>query len=243
MIFILRISANFRIGRHLPSIDEHYMALWKLATSLQDTGFPLNEWFPPANTRDQSLLNSAFTEAGPSTAALAMAKADKDNHASDLRSLSVWNGKDDEGGAVYTVTYDSGEIPSHLYFRCEEVQAIQDGRNLVKLVQAIINLWSPMLVQVAHAEYGNRRVFPDRPGAGWMLYLPFKIDKQQVPEAAQVLKIMDDSGKKQLGTLIVTVEETFDMENEEHIKRANAIETRLVDQDLLPTNAEFVDKF
>lgn len=76
-----------------------------------------------------------------------------------------------------------------------------------------------------------------------MIYLPFKIESRQVPEAAQVIKIMDDAGKQQLGTLIVTVEETFDMENEEHIKRANAIETRLVDQDLLPTNAEFVEKF
>lgn len=243
MIFNLQISANFRVTSPLPTIEEQYVALWKLAKTLQNAGFPLDEWFPPASTPEQSLLNAAFTETGPSTAALAMANADSDNHASDNRDLGVWNGKEDEGGAVYTVNYGTGQIPSFLHFRCEEVNSLRNYKNVIGLVQSIVNLWKPMLVQVAHAEYLDHSVFPDRPGAGWMIYLPFKIESRQVPEAAQVIKIMDDAGKQQLGTLIVTVEETFDMENEEHIKRANAIETRLVDQDLLPTNAEFVEKF
>ncbi|MDN4055963.1 Imm52 family immunity protein [Massilia sp. YIM B02763] len=242
MIFNLKVSANFRVGSALPTIDEHCIDLWTLAKSLRDIGFPLDEWHPPANTLEQSLRNPAFTDAGPSTAALAMAKADRDNHDSDLRNLGVWNGKDNNGGgAIYTVMHCTGAIPSHLHFRCEEVKSLRDYRNVIKLIQGIVMLWKPMLVQIAHAEYDS--VFPDRPGAGWMLYLPFKIDSQQVPEAAQIITIMDDAGKKQFGTLIVTVEETFDMENEEHVKRANAIETRLVDQDLLPTNAEFVEKF
>jgi hypothetical protein len=100
-----------------------------------------------------------------------------------------------------------------------------------------------MLVQVAPADYLDNSVFPDRPGAGWMIYLPFAIDARQVPEAADVIKIMDDKGKTQRGSLIVTVAETFDVQNSEHVKTANAIETRLVDQDLLPTNSEFVARF
>jgi len=100
-----------------------------------------------------------------------------------------------------------------------------------------------MLIQIKPGEYAGKNVFPDRPGAGWMLYLPFAINAHQVPEAADVIKIMDDKGKAQQGSLIITVAETFDAQNPEHIKKANAIETRLVDQDLLPTNREFVTKF
>jgi hypothetical protein len=243
MNYNLEISANFRTGSSLPSIEDHYVNLWKLAKTLTNLGFPLDEWFPPADTPANCLLNKAFTETGPSIAALAMARADKDNRATDLRSLSVWNGKEDEGGAVYTAMYNTGPIPSNLYFSCEGIKPFLDYQNVIKLVQGIVSLWKPMLVQVAPAEYLAKSVFQDRPGAGWMVYLPFAIDAQRVPEAAQVLKIMDETGKKRLGTLIVTVAETFDMQNQEHIKRANAIETRLVDQDLLPTNAEFVSKF
>jgi len=100
-----------------------------------------------------------------------------------------------------------------------------------------------MLIQIKPGEYSGKNVFPDRPGAGWMLYLPFAIDAHQVPEAADVIKIMDEKGKNRQGSLIVTVAEVFDVQNPEHVKKANAIETRLVDQDLLPTNSEFVAKF
>lgn len=61
---------------------------------------------------------------------------------------------------------------------------------------------------------------------------------QQVPEARALVPVMgkDEKGKdKQLGTIIVSVtDEPFSDENPEHAKIANAIEIRLVDQDLLP---------
>lgn len=240
---MLNVTSNFRIADPLPSIEDQYTDLWKLAKFLQTLGLPLTEWFPPADTEANSLLNAAFTETGPSDAAIAMAKADKENFTYDFRNLGVWNGKEGKGGIAFTATYDTGIIPSFFDFSSGDIDALQDTRNIVKLAQIIVSLWKPMLIQIAPAGYLEKSVFPDRPGAGWMLYLPFKIDSQQVPEAAQVIKIMDDAGKQQLGTLLVTVEETFDVENEEHIRRANAIETRLVDQDLLPTNAQFVERF
>jgi hypothetical protein len=76
-----------------------------------------------------------------------------------------------------------------------------------------------------------------------MLYLPFTINGQQLPEAAEIIPVMDEKGKKQRGSLIVTVTEIFDTKNREHVKRANAVETRLVDQDLLPRMSDFVGKF
>jgi hypothetical protein len=239
----LTISANFRTDSNLPSIDDQYIDLWRLAKFLETVGQPINEWFPPADTEANSLLNNAFTSIGPSVAALAMAKADKSNLASDLRTLGVWNGKDNEGGIAYTTTYNTGRIPSDLEFSADNVVDFFDYRNLNKLVQSVITIWNPMLVKIAPAGYFKYRVFPDRPPVGWMIYLPFEITTKQVPEAAQMISITDDSNKKRQGTLIITTTETFDVDNPEHIKKANAIETRLVDQDLLPTLREFVTRF
>ena len=240
---ILDISANFRTGTTLPSIEEQYADLWEMAKFLDTLGISLTEWFPPADTEANSLLNPAFNKTGPSPAAIAMAKADKDNLAHDLRTLGVWNGKEDEGGIVYTTTYNTGPIPSFLSFNAEEVKSLLDYRNLINLLQFIIGKWEPMLIQVTPDEYDSLTVFNDRPGAGWMLYLPFAINAQQLPEAAEIIAITDEKSKKRHGTVIVTVKDIFDTKNQEHVRRANAIETRLVDQDLLPRMSDFVAKF
>lgn len=243
MSLYLTISANFRTGATLPSIDDQYNDLWKLAKFLETAGFPINEWFPPAATPAASLLNQAFSATGPSPAALAMSKADKANRESDLRILGVWNGMEGSGGAAYTTTYGTGRIPSNLDFSAQDASAFQDYRNVVKFVQSIIGLWKPMLVKVAPGGYSEKSIFPDRPPVGWMIYLPFDISAKHVPEAAQIIPIMAADGKKRQGSLVITTTDTFDAENPEHVKKANALETRLVDQDLLPTLREFVTKF
>lgn len=235
----LTLSANFRTGASLPSIDEHYNDLWQLAKYLDTLGLPVEDWFPPADTQSNSLLNSAFTSTGPSAAALAMAKADKDNQASDLRTLGVWNGKDNDGGIAYTATYNTSRIPSNLDFSAEGIAAFSDYRNVVSLVRAVIDIWNPMVVKVVPSGYSAKSVFPDRPPVGWMIYLPFEVDVKQVPEAAELI-LVSDKAKKRKGTLIVTLTDTFDSNNADHVSKANAIETRLVDQDLLPTLREFV---
>ena len=75
-----------------------------------------------------------------------------------------------------------------------------------------------------------------------MLYLPRVLTVQQVPEARALIPVMekDEQGKdKQIGTIIVSVtDELFSDENPEHVKIANAIEIRLVDQDLLPRHVD-----
>jgi hypothetical protein len=243
MNHILEIDASFHIGTQLPSIEEQYNDIWQFAKALQTLGLHLDQWFPPADTEANSLLNRAFTETGPSAAALAMAKADNDNLATDLRTLGVWNGTEDDGAIAYTATYSTGPFPSTLNFSSKEVASFRDSANIVKLVQAIVAIWEPMVIQIAPGGYLEKSTFPDRPGAGWMLYLPVSIGARQVPEASDVIKIMDEKGKNQRGSLIVTVSEAFDVQNPEHIKKANAIETRLVDQDLLPANSDFIAEF
>ncbi|WP_369054878.1 immunity 52 family protein, partial [Burkholderia gladioli] len=81
--------------------------------------------------------------------------------------------------------------------------------------------------------YADKQVFDDKPGVGWMLYLPKPITSQQVPEAHSLLPVTIDG--KQIGTIIVSViDAPFSMDNPGHIETANRIEIRLVDMDLLP---------
>jgi hypothetical protein len=66
-----------------------------------------------------------------------------------------------------------------------------------------------------------------------MLYVPKTISSTQLPEAAELVPVME--GDKQRGTLIVSVaDEVFSVNNADHVRIANAIEVRLADQDLLP---------
>ena len=239
MSLYLTLSANFRTGKTLPTISDQYHSLWQLATALDAIGIPIAAWCPPADTPSNARLNSAFDTGGPTVAALALANADKANRASDLRTLGVWNGEEDAGGMAFTTTYNTGPIPSNLELNEESISAFEDYRNVAEIVSAIVAIWKPMVVKVIPWDYDEHAIFPDRPPVGWMLYLPIPVTAKQVPEAAKIISIFDGQKKLQ-GSLIVATTDVFDVENPAHIKQANAIETRLVDQDLLPTLADFL---
>ncbi|EPE7076423.1 Imm52 family immunity protein [Cronobacter sakazakii] len=82
----------------------------------------------------------------------------------------------------------------------------------------------------------GRNVFPDRFVVGWMLYIPYIILTELVPEAAKVVPVFD--GEKQIGTIVISTDEIFDGNNIEHIRKANDIEIRLLDLGLLPLMTE-----
>lgn len=239
----LNINANFRVGAELPSLEAQYRDLWRLALFLETIGLPLSDWCPPADTPENARLNAAFDARGPTTAALALAGADKENRRSDLRTLGVWNGKEDAGGIVLTTLYNTSRIPSNLHLTQENVASLNGCDTITQLVFALVEIWRPMLVKVTPGGYDEHMIFQDRPPVGWMIYLPFEVTAMQVPEAAKIIPFVDHKKKLVNGTLIVSTLDVFDVKNTEHIERANAIETRLVDQDLLPTLREFLTKY
>ncbi|WP_454688518.1 hypothetical protein [Achromobacter aloeverae] len=74
--------------------------------------------------------------------------------------------------------------------------------------------------------------------SSWMLYLSRVITAEQVPEA-QALIPVPVGGKKQTGTIIVSVaDEVFSSDNPRHVELTPQIEVRLADQDLLPRYAD-----
>ncbi|MFC7519697.1 Imm52 family immunity protein [Xanthomonas populi] len=68
--------------------------------------------------------------------------------------------------------------------------------------------------------------FPHRQCLGWMAYVAQVVTKQQLPLAADIVPVKG-------GSIIVAVDEPFDLANKEHIKRANQIEMDMNDLGLL----------
>ncbi len=95
-------------------------------------------------------------------------------------------------------------------------------------------IWNPNFATLESHGYFDHKTFKNRPGVGWMLYLPTVLNASQVPEANFLVPVLAPDNK-QVGTIIVSVTDgPFSHENQEHLRIANAIEIRLVDQDLLP---------
>ncbi|AGK50101.1 hypothetical protein BTI_5441 [Burkholderia thailandensis MSMB121] len=97
----------------------------------------------------------------------------------------------------------------------------------------MVAVFGSALAEVSADEYAVKQVFDDKPGLGWMLYLPKILTPQQTPEARVLIPVPEKG--KQTGTIIVSVTDApFSVDNPEHVAIANRIESRLVDQDLLP---------
>ena len=75
--------------------------------------------------------------------------------------------------------------------------------------------------------YLNHRLFPHRRWLGWMGFVPVLVPHRIIPEAAKMEVV------KGRGTIIVAVDEPFDLHNPDHIKRAHQVELRMANAGLL----------
>jgi hypothetical protein len=238
MAFHLNIDVTYRVAApQLPTIESEYDRLWQFANVLTRAGLPVDRWYPAADTEKASLLNAAFDANGPTSAAIAMAKNSALSNGTSVRSLGVWNGLEGDGGAAFSDSQGIDSVCS-VTFQMKGIVGFQQTTLVADVVSEAARIWSASSVQVGPFKYfSQQQVFAKRPGAGWMLYLPRVFTAQQVPEARDLIPVVD--GKQRIGTLIVSVlDEPFSASNPEHVKIANAIEERLVDQDLLPLFTE-----
>lgn len=197
----------------------------------------LDDWLLKGNTKDEAYRYEVFDSAGPTTGAVAVL-TEALKAAVDPKIVSMWNGHEGpDGGSLQYVGRIAPET-SLIVLRAKPAAFSISAEPVLKLVLKEAGLFAPSVVSVETTSYFDKKLFKDRPGVGWMLYLPRVLTVQQVPEARALVPVMgkDANGKdKQLGTIIVSVtDEPFSDENPEHVKIANAIEIRLVDQDLLP---------
>ncbi|MBW3499916.1 immunity 52 family protein [Janthinobacterium sp. NKUCC08_JDC] len=223
------------IFRHAGALDVKTMLgeLQGLVPELLACSPILNGWFLKGNKKAEALLYEVFDQDGPTTAAIA-ALTESLKHDVDPRIVSMWNGRDGSEGA--SVQYVGRLMPetSMMVLRAKPGAFAKDWQLVKELVLKSVAVWRPTVVTVESAGYFDKKVFKDRPGIGWMLYLPRVLNVQQVPEARALVPVLG-ADNQQIGTIIVSViDAPFSEENLEHVKIANAIEIRLVDQDLLP---------
>jgi len=200
-------------------------------------------WLISTGERDSSYLYQAFDKGGPTPAALAViGQGNKKNPV--LQNFSLWNGEEDHiTRATISCLYNrqDGRASSLTLNMDSKPDEFRLGpSNATTLLTDAAHIYSPIYCSLGPEQYDA--VFPDRPGVAWMIYLRSQLTIQQVPEARALLPVVskNEKGKEQqIGTIVVSVTDAaFSDLNPEHVKIANAIEIRLVDQDLLP---RFVD--
>ena len=213
--------------------------LHAIRQELKDCSPLLDNWLLKGNTKEEAFLYEVFDSVGPTKAAVAVL-TESLKAAVDPKIVSMWNGKEGAEGAALQYVGRIAPETSMMVLRAKPFAFSATVEPVLKLFLGIAGLNAPVAISLETASYFDKKVFKDRPGVGWMLYLPRVLTEQQVPEARALVPVMSEGdGKKskpvQLGTIIVSVTDApFSDENPEHVKIANAIEIRLVDQDLLP---------
>lgn len=200
----------------------------------------LTQWFSQGESIEDAWLHPAFEGDEPSTALLAVLnneyRLDK-----SFTAISIWNGAEEQrDSVVLELQGNDWGRPCTLTISYHKRRDDRFGgaASVKDIVIAMTDLFTSQYVAVSPRYYNERQVFDDRPGVGWMLYLPQVITPEQVPEA-QALIPVPAAGKRQTGTIIVSVaNEVFSLDNPSHVELANRIEMRLVDQDLLPRYAD-----
>lgn len=223
----------------------HLKRMWAVTDVLAQNDTRLAAWYLQADTEDEARRYSVFEgPCVPSTAALAVLSQRYKGEASFAKVVGIWNGHTDTNEATVSLAMDTGVLPEEIEIDVPvqsehgEVVGFGDFAAMTALVVLIVNTYRPLYVSVGPREYFHKQVFDDRPGVGWMLYLPRIITMQQVPEARALISV-PERGKNQTGTIIVSITDAvFSIDNPEHIEIANRIEIRLVDQDLLPRYAD-----
>ncbi|WP_111929932.1 immunity 52 family protein [Paraburkholderia bryophila] len=194
-------------------------------------------WYLKGNTLDEATQYPTFTADGAaSSAAIAVLAEEFRRGASNVSHAAIWNTRmgSNEGASMSCRVSDAKVLADNFALRVGVPACFATADVLAHVVSAIVATFQPMVVEASPVGYFEKQVFDDKPGVGWMLYLPKIISVQQVPEARALIPV-PNHGKNQTGTIIVSVTDTvFSTDNPEHIEIANRIEIRLVDQDLLP---------
>jgi hypothetical protein len=158
-----------------------------------------------------------------------------------VQSMTLWNGHEKKGeGSSVMCAFDRIDGASSMLELTlpspPGVSRLGDWRHTSEAMKVACLIFDPTYARLAPPLYDP--VFKDRPGVGWMLYLPKKLTAQQVPEARALVPVLE-LDKKQKGTIVVSVTDTpFSWLDPEHVKIAHDIEIRLVDQDLVPMYTE-----
>ncbi|PVY81807.1 immunity protein 52 of polymorphic toxin system [Cupriavidus alkaliphilus] len=234
------IHLQFRTPPERGRLDfEDHLAMVQRFTQIlgaEDALLGESAWYLCGDTKDDSYRYPVFRGDGPATAALAVLNQEVDWD-DVMKSFALWNGQlEITKGASISYYFDrtDGAASAWSLALVSKPPSSRLGAwtRVAKVICEAVKIWRPLLATVDTRNYDG--VFPDRPGVGWMIYLPTVLTEHQVPEARALIGV-EDEGNQQMGTIVVSVTDgPFSGTDPEHVRSANAIEVRLVDQDLLP---------
>ncbi|CAB3864164.1 hypothetical protein LMG1861_02419 [Achromobacter piechaudii] len=235
------ITCKFRDPTLAPEdFPEMLRRMHSITSLLAEKSEGLGHWFAQGDSIEEALLYPAFEGGEPSTALLSVLNH-KYRDDKSFTFISIWNGADAQRDGVSLALYanDRNQPCTLTISNHKQRDDRFGGADSVKdIVVALARLFRPLYISVAPRYYAQKQVFDDKPGVGWMLYLPQVITANQVPEAKALIPV-PAAGKKQTGTIIISVaDEIFSLDTPSHVDLANRIEMRLVGQDLLPRYAD-----
>ncbi|MEG1323376.1 MAG: Imm52 family immunity protein, partial [Janthinobacterium sp.] len=145
-----------------------------VARFLQKTEALGKNWFLSQDTKEKSFLYPVFDASGELTTA-AEALLETEFKGEKFRFLSAWNGELGEGeGATMALGFSDSDWPARTFRISDKGQGVKrlgiDG--VKELLSHIAGALRPVFITVARNQYFKKQVFKDRPGVGWMLYLP-----------------------------------------------------------------------
>lgn len=205
----------------------------------------MKHWYLGGESLEEAQQYEAFAdEINGHVAATALLRAKYKQSTAPV--VFLWNGQDDsKTGASLCLSVTERIYPSSIDLELDGTAANPrsewtDYRLVAEFVAMLARDFNPEACSVYRGSaYFKHMVYTDRPGVGWMLYLPRICTQADLPEARALVPVMKD--KKQMGTIIVSVTDAvFSAKNEEHVRVAREIETRLVSNDWLPTWAQMM---
>ena len=228
----------------LQTVRGAYELLRPLAQWLGAKDPLLSTWYlARGKSAEESLQYRAFVEEVNGETACLAVLAQEAKELGEV-GVSLWNGEESvETGSALHLLMSRGPFTSDLTLMLggnPSQPRIGDYKSTAEFLAMLVSGTRPECAFVYHRSgYGNKQTFKDRPGVGWMLYLPRVFTTQELPEARALLPVVE--GKQRLGTIIVSVTgAVFDDNNPEHLQIAREIETRLVSNDWLPTWTQLV---
>jgi hypothetical protein len=243
----MQLFAQHRDRTDLPPADFafHLRRLRPLIDLLTSKDPAFSDWYLKGWTVEEALRNRVYQADGqPDGFAVQQMEAEYlGDKPDDSKSIGIWNGRDGEDGAAFSISLDGGDVLTQTFsLDLDDMGLTFSGprfyRSAAEVIAKVAGIYDPFYVMFGPLQYfPTKRVFEDRPGASWMLYLPHVLTAREVPEARDWIPVIHEG--KQKGTILVSVTDAvFSVDNPEHVKVANEIEIRLVNQDLLPLMAQ-----
>jgi len=155
----------------------------------------------------------------------------------DILSKYVWAERWKDSRAIVKVKYkfDGPENTIPNYLDCENLQKVSETDNFslshwLQIVEVIINWRRPTYLWCGDDKYWYDKhglFYPERTITNWFCWVPQQVESSQIPSASLVRPMLE-------GTLIVTSDQYFNIDDEAAIHRANDVEMEMNEAGILP---------